>query len=161
MTDAPTAEALGTPEDYGLTELGADHWPLADVYERINAARSWWVVTVRPDARPHAAPVWGLAPDQQIIFSSGPSARKSRNLDANPHVVMHLESGDEVVIVEGAVEILTYEQMPAGYADAYNAKYDVELDFTDPGFRFYRVVPSKIMAWNEGDFVNTAARWRF
>lgn len=157
----PTPQPLDTPEEYGLTELGANHWPLADVFGRINDARSWWIVSVRPDARPHAAPVWGLALDEAIIFSSGPSATKSRNMAANPNVIVHLESGDEVVIVEGAVQVLTHAELPDGYADTYNTKYEVELDFTDPGFRFYQVIPSKIMAWDESDFAATAARWLF
>jgi hypothetical protein len=161
MGEAPQPEPLDTPEEYGLTDLGENHWSLDDVYRRIHEARSWWVVSVRPDSRPHAAPVWGLALKQRAIFSSGPEATKSRNLDANPGIVLHLESGDEVVIVEGTVTRITHDQLPDGYADRYNAKYDVELDFADPAFRFFEVQPTKIMAWDEGDFAATAARWRY
>ena len=158
---APTPEPLDTPEDYDLTDLGENHWPLDEVFRRIDEARSWWIVSVRPDGRPHAAPVWGLARELRPIFSSGPEATKSRNLEANPGIVLHLESGDQVVIVEGRVEVIGYDDLPEGYDDAYNTKYDVEIDFTDPGFRFFEVIPTKVMAWDEGDFVATAARWRW
>ena len=160
MTE-PQPESLALDPGYGITELGADHWSLSDVLGRIDDARSWWVISVRPDGRPHAAPVWGVAVDQRIIFSSDPKATKSANLDANPNIVVHLESGDEVVIVEGTVERPTFETLPEGYGDRYNAKYSVEMDFSDPMFRFYEVLPRKIMAWDEGAFVETAVRWRW
>ena len=157
----PAPEPLALDPGYGITELGENHWSLPDVFERIDTARSWWVITVRPDGRPHAAPVWGVALDERIIFSSDPKATKSLNLDANPNIVMHLESGDEVVIVEGVAEQPTYETLPDGYGERYNSKYSVEMDFSDPMFRFYEVAPRKIMAWDEAAFVETAARWRW
>lgn len=108
----PEPEALALDPGYGITELGEQHWTLDDVYRRIDDARSWWVITVRRDGRPHAAPVWGVAVDDRIVFSSDPKAAKSANLATNPNIVVHLESGDEVVIVEGTVRQPRYEDLP-------------------------------------------------
>jgi len=157
----PEPEALALDPGYGISELGELHWTLDDVFRRIDGARSWWVITVRPDGRPHAAPVWGVAVDDRIVFSSDPKAAKSANLATNPNIVVHLESGDEVVIVEGTVRRPRHQDLPNGYGERYNAKYSTEMDFSDPMFAFYEVIPRKIMAWDEGDFVNTAVRWRW
>jgi len=37
----------------------------------------------------------------QILFSTHPKTITARNLRAHPALVVHLESGDQVVIVEG------------------------------------------------------------
>jgi pyridoxine/pyridoxamine 5'-phosphate oxidase len=157
----PVAERLDTPPGYGLTELGADHWSLDDVYRRVHEARSWWIASVRADGRPHAVPVWGVAVDDRIIFSSGPDAQKALNIASNANVVMHLDSGDEVVIVEGTATKIAPESMPDGFMDAYDKQYDIRFDTSDPGFGVYEIAPRKIMAWDEAQFAETAARWRF
>jgi hypothetical protein len=42
--------------------------------------------------------------DDALSFGTDPTSRKACNLRANPKVVVHLESGDECVILEDAVE---------------------------------------------------------
>jgi len=51
---------------------------------------------------PHTRPVWGVWRDGGFWFSTGSQAR--RNLEANAAITVHLESGEEVVIVEGVAE---------------------------------------------------------
>lgn len=159
--ELPPAEALHVAEGYGLGEVGEKHMSLPDVFARFGNERSWWIATTHPDGSPHVMPVWGVYVDEQLLFSSDPHARKSRNLDANAHIVVHLESGDQVAIVEGVAVITPGPEVPAGFTAAYNKKYGFEVDTSDPAFRFYRVEPTKVFSWDEGDFVDTAARWRF
>jgi hypothetical protein len=49
-------------------------------------------------------PVWGAWFEDAFFFGSGRESAKSRNLAANPAVVVHLESGDQTVIIEGRAE---------------------------------------------------------
>lgn len=160
-SESPTPEPLDVPAEYGLSELGEDHLSLEQVMERFGSERSWWIVTVRPDGRPHAVPVWGLLSEGQLIFSVDPNSTKARNLAKGSELVLHLESGDAVAIVEGSVEAITHEQLPASYSADYNAKYDVEIDFSAPGIAIYKVVPTKVFSWDESAFVETAVRWRY
>src|SRR3712207_1052726 len=76
------------------------------VEERLAEARNYWVATVRPDGRPHTTPVWGLWVDGTFYFGVAPSTRKWRNLAQNPNVAVHLESSEEVVILEGVAEVV-------------------------------------------------------
>ena len=75
---------------------------------------------------------------------------------------MHLDSGDDVVIVEGAaVEVdlsdkLTLKKLEA----ASRAKYKMPL-MVVPESVVYSVRPRVVLAWTEKDFPNNATRWTF
>lgn len=163
MTIDRTAEPeqLAIDPAYGLGKLGDDHRSLDSVYDAIRDARNWWVATVSATGRPHAVPVWGLVIDDHMLFSIGPSSIKARNLAANDRLVVHLESGDDVVIVEAATRLVGADELPAGFVDAYEAKYGFRPDPTEEGYMTVEVLPTKIMAWDEAHFAETGVRWRF
>jgi pyridoxine/pyridoxamine 5'-phosphate oxidase len=125
--------------------------------QRLAQARTYWVCTTRADGRPHAAPVWGLWRDGAIVFSTSRSSVKGRNLARSPEAVVHTESGDEVAILEGAVEELA---LTPELADAYEAKYAFRPEAA-AGNVWYRLRPRVAQTWNERDFPLTAARWVF
>src|SRR5947207_755961 len=91
---------------YGLPESAPDveKLPWSRAVESLIKAHNYWVASTRPDGRPHSMPVWGLWLDGAFMFSTGRSSVKGRNLVANPYVVVHLESGDDVVVLQGVVE---------------------------------------------------------
>jgi hypothetical protein len=72
-----------------------------------DAHLTWWLGTVRPDGRPHAAGVGGFWQDGSLYFTSSPQARKARNLAANPSatITVHLDGID--LVFEGDVERVT------------------------------------------------------
>lgn len=151
---------------YGVpTEIeGALPWQWAE--ERLVNNRNYWVVTVDPQHRPHAMPVWGPwdSDEEQFWFSSAPDSLKSRNIAANPHVVVTGSDTVEVVSVEGVASPATAR---AKIADAYSGKYE-----EDPGRRkelasffraggVFRVDPIRAFAVieREEDFGTRATRW--
>ncbi len=169
MPDLPPPSAFGKPNPsrpclptgYGIATGDEGMLPWRHVTEQMAQARNYWVATTRPDGRPHVVPVWGLWLDERFYFSTDAASRKGRNLAASPELVVHLESGDDVVILEGIAEIVTDAPFLARFADAYDAKYQVRLDFTDPAYRVYRLRLRVAWAWQEKDFPQTATRWRF
>ena len=84
---------------YGIPETLERTLPWAWAEERLKSAITYWVSTTRPDGRPHATPVWAVWLDGSIAFEGGPQTRRARNLAENPAVVVHVESGDDVVIL--------------------------------------------------------------
>ena len=98
--DRPHIPGYGVPE----TQDGMLPWEWA--VERLTSATHVWIATTRPDGRPHAAPVWAVWIDGAIVFESGPNSRRARNIAVNPAVVAHVESGDDIVIVEGLAEAI-------------------------------------------------------
>jgi hypothetical protein len=150
-------------KNYGIHETAEGLLDWSWVSEQLNGAKNYWICTTRPDGRPHAVPVWGVVLDDIVYFGSSKSAIKTRNLQANALVNLHLESGDDCVIIEGRViaitDLATLEKM----ARAYPLKYP---SFT-PGAEElqaninFAVKPDLVMAWKESDFPKTATRWLF
>ena len=160
---APQAPTADRPEmeGYGI-DRSVTHSMLSWEWARdqLERSRNYWISTTRPDGRPHVMPVWGVAIDGVVYFGSGRSSRRARNLAHNPAVVVHLESGDEAVIVEGIAEEVTDREELAAVAERYRAKYDLWSD-PDEGSAIYAVRPRVAFGWLEKDYPNTATRWRF
>lgn len=167
MSEQATPEPLAqrpAMQDYGVSgdPDGLLSWSFAS--QRLAAARNYWIGTTRPDGRPHAAPVWGVWVNQVLYFGTGPGSVKARNLAANPALVVHLESGDEVVILEGIAEQLidAPPELWQRIADQYAAKYDgFRPDPPSPLGPFIALRPQVALGWREQDFVRSATRWRF
>jgi hypothetical protein len=143
-----------SPEDPGLLP-----WSFVD--ERMASARNYWICTTRPNGRPHAAPVWGIWLDGTFYFGTDGRSVKGRNLVANPEMVVHLESGDEVVIFEGVARPISTADsgLVQRIADQYSAKYDFRPDPASVDAPFLALEPRVVFAWLETDFPRTATRW--
>ena len=130
--------------------------------EQMARSRNYWIGSTRPDGRPHVAPVWGVWMDGVLYFSTDRSSRKSRNLAINPHVVVHLESGDEVVILEGVVDELHDLELYQQIARAYNTKYQgLYMEEESDSGLVYTVRIQHAYGWLEQDFVRSATHWKF
>jgi hypothetical protein len=151
-----------TMEAYGVSTSSDGPLAWGHAEKRLAGARNYWIATTRPDGRPHAAPVWGVWVEGGLYFGTGRSSVKGRNLAHSPELVVHLESADDVVILEGEVEEVR-DRDPFDAVDAaYRAKYGMGVsEAGDEGAVWYVVRPRKAHAWLENDFPNTATRWRF
>jgi hypothetical protein len=149
---------VGRPyvKEYGIPESVEGTLSWSHVVERMQAPRNYWVATARPDGRPHTMPVWGVWVEGTLYFGGGPKTLWSRNLAANPQVVVHLESGDDVVIIEGTVERITDPDHPmmAKIDDVYEVKYDMRH-----GPPVWVLRPRVAFAWTQ--FPKDATRWVF
>lgn len=101
-------------------------WEWAE--EKLAAARTYWIATTRADGRPHCRPVWGLWLEEGFYFSTGSLA--AINLGTNPEITVHLESGDDVLILEGVAERATGFDTLNRFAKAYNPKYGWDVSPT-------------------------------
>jgi len=159
----PKAGRPAMPKEYGLKgpRSGSGLMPWKRVTVQLAKSHNYWIGTSRPDGRPHAVPVWGLWLDETFLFSTGRSSQKARNLARNPALVVHLESGDDAVILEGVAEEVADPAWLARFADAYDAKYHFRVDTHDPKNVIYAVRVRTAFAWREADFPSGATRWRF
>jgi len=150
--------------DYGITDEATDGmltWDWLD--KQMEQSRNYWVCTTRKDGRPHVTPVWGVWLNNTLYFSTGKTSVKYRNIKRDNRVIVHLESGDDTVIIEGKlVETDTADSHRQPIVQAYQKKYKfnpAEGD-SDDGI-WYELRPDKIMTWLESDFVNSVAYWVF
>jgi PPOX class probable F420-dependent enzyme len=115
------------------------------------------VATVRPDGRPHVAPVWFALDDTgDIVFTTGLDTVKGRSLRTDPRVALCVD--DErapfsFVTIEGVAElvedldqvrrwatVLGARYMGADRAEEYGARNGV------PGEALVRVRPQRVIS---------------
>jgi hypothetical protein len=155
------------PQGYGVpeTDEGVLEWTWA--VERLESALNYWFSTTRPDGRPHAMPAWAVFLDGTLYFEGSPRTRRARNLAANAAVVVHLESGDDVVILEGVAreagkpEPALAERLAAAFAAKYGStkfEYRPPPEQWDNG-GLWSMQPKVAFGWS--DFPADTTRWRF
>jgi F420H(2)-dependent biliverdin reductase len=101
-----------------------------DVEARLANERNVWFVTVRPDARPHAAPVWFVFVEGRFWIGTGAASVKVRNIGAQPAVSVALEDGDRPVCAEGRA-VVHPTQRPTAVASAFMSKYGWDITRSD------------------------------
>jgi len=162
-TTEPTPGPVRTTEGYGLGAAPADGsaLPWSTAVEWLTEARNYWVCTTRTDGRPHAMPVWGLWMEDARLFSTDPMSIKGRNVLARPDIVVHLESGDQVCVLDGRAVRAQDPDALATFDDAYDAKYQVRPSSMGEDSGVFVVKPATALVWTETDFPTTATRFAF
>jgi hypothetical protein len=172
MTDAthsqlePRRSRPELPGDYGVpdSDEGMVSWEWA--VEQLTQARNYWFSTTRPDGRPHAMPAWAVWVDNALYFDGSPETRRGRNLAVNPEIVVHLESGDHVVVLEGAVQEAGGPDpgLASRLVAAFEAKYGASHDYHPTPTQWdsgglWVLRPRVAFGWTE--FPKALTRWRF
>lgn len=149
--------------EYGIPKTAKGMLPWSFVDERMAAASNYWVSTTRPDRRPHARPVDGVWVEGVLAFGGSPKVRWVRNLEANPHVSVHLGSDEEVVILEGRAERVLDAAHPLTprVLQASQKKYPQYYPGEGPPpFRpFWMLRPEIAFAWTLSGFPKSATRF--
>ena len=145
---------------YGLPEhnKGLLPWKWAD--QRLTGSHNYWIITVRPDGRPHTMVVWGLWLGNVFYFSTGRNSQKTRNLTINPNCVVCNERAPEAVIVEGQAREVGDAAPSQRFFRLYERKYkfDMSLYKQEP---IWAVRPVKVFGLDEKLTLNRATRWLF
>ena len=166
-----------TPElDPRFSSPGAHARPWSDARTRLLEAEIYWLSTVRTDGRPHTTPVAAVWFDDALVFGTGPTEQKAKNLAANTRVtattgINRLRTGFDVVI-EGEAVRLTDPTVLRPIADAFDAKYSGMFHYevsddgavTDRGsgeVLLVQVVLVKAFGFGRDDDAFSQTRWRF
>lgn len=151
---------------YGMLPAGEGTgllpWSWAE--EKLSASRNYWLVSLWPDGRPHAMPVWGMWHEGMLWFSSSIGSRKSRNLIADSRCVVSTEDTQNPVIVEGTAALVTSPRELATMLALENAKYstDYGIETLDPAVNSsFRVTPRWVFGMQASDFIGSPTRWDF
>lgn len=139
--------------------------PWSKIEHWLQAFRSIWLSTTRPDGRPHAVPVWYIWDGRYLYFISARKLQKSRNLASQPWIVVHAGDGDDVIILEGLTAIVRDPEELNRIDDAYRAKYvdpgsGAQATIFEPDADLYRVHVKHVMAWEYGTVANRTD-WKF
>lgn len=134
---------------------------------------TFFLGTVGPDGRPHAAGVGALWHHGDLYFPSGPGLRKSRDLAGNPSCTLSVHLSGIDLVLEGAAARVTdgptLETVAARYrdigwpaevaGDAFTAPYSAP-SAGPPPWHLYRFTPSVVTGIASGE-PHGATRWTF
>lgn len=144
---------------YGAeSDKQALEWAWVD--DQLRAAGTYWVVPRSP-GHPHPRPVWGVWREGLLFLSIGTPANR-RDLAADPRVTVHLDSGTDVVLLEGSV---SGESEDAEVIAEYDSKYEYRYDLDTFG-ALTVVSPGRILAWRSAGWAgregfDRTGRWSF
>lgn len=153
---------------------GATPTAWVEAHKLLEAAEVYWLATVRPDGRPHVAPLVSVWLDGALYFSTGKTERKADNLAQNSHWVIttgcNLLSEGLDVVVEGEAARVSDEATLQRVADRYTAKYGRPFHFTVRDGAFlgdggnialvYEVALTTAFGFGKGEHFSQT-RWRF
>jgi nitroimidazol reductase NimA-like FMN-containing flavoprotein (pyridoxamine 5'-phosphate oxidase superfamily) len=156
----PQASRLKLPEGYQQADGQVELLLWSSVAEQLEQAQNYWLATLSPRQQPHVTPVWGVWVEGALYFDGIPTARWARNIAANPAIAVHLESGIQVVILEGLAEdVVTDAAVSEAVIKSWNAKYGRLLPEPDTE-GIFRLQPRTARAWSS-QFPHDATRWQF
>ena len=154
---SPVVESIRLPKAYGTPTVTLS-WEEVD--ERLTSALHYWLVTTRPDGRPHVVPVDGMWLDGACYFGGDPATVHARNLRADPRAAIHLDDAQAATIAEGVAEVHTPKLSFAQQLDAAARKkygYSAGANLYLGGV--WRLRPTTVLAWTRLD--QDATRFRF
>jgi hypothetical protein len=127
---------------------GNDILPWSHVVERLERAANYWIATTAPSGKPHVTPIWGAWLDGTLYFDGIFTSRWARNMTANPGISVHLESGTDVVILEGNAEDTVPDATTAArIVEIFAEKYGSPLPEAAKGM--YCLRPRVVRAWTK------------
>ncbi|MHA2089600.1 MAG: pyridoxamine 5'-phosphate oxidase family protein [Candidatus Kariarchaeaceae archaeon] len=140
--------------EYGISEEQEGMVTWNQVNQWMDESKNYWISTTKPNGNPHARPLWGIWQDNFFYFGGGSKTQNAKNLQNNSSIIVHTESGENVVIIEGKVELFDDEKLNEKLGKAYEKRYGM---FHSPPF--WRVIPEIVFAWSIEDFASTPTKF--
>ncbi len=156
----------GQPRMFGAP-VGSAELTWQWVAQQLEHARNYWIATTRPSGQPHSRPIWGVWQHPTFYFSTGSLA--ARNLLTRPAITVHLESGLDVVILEGTATPVDDPARLRQVVQAYNQKYQWNMDADQLPGPFFQVQLQVAFGWRideakldpDSTAMENATCWRF
>ncbi len=117
-----------------------------EMIDRLETQQNIWFCSVRPNGRPHLAPIWFVWHNNRFYISTEPVSVKSRNVRCNPQVILALEDGTHPVICEGKAQLLD-QPWPEDLLAAFLKKYEWDLNEEAQYNQVIEVTPEKWLSW--------------
>lgn len=90
----------------------------------------------------------GIWKEEKFFFETEKNSVKGRNLLDNPAIVVHVQDGSDVVIIEGVAQREASGEELESLRTHYYQKYEYKPDWSEEsGQVVYRVTPEVVHAW--------------
>jgi len=128
----------------------ADDATLTALLERFSQADTCWFSSVRPDGRPHMAPIWHVVHAGCIFVVTRRKSVRSANIRSCPSVSLALADTKNVLIIEGSARPAPERraELHPQFLTKYQWDIATDLDYDD----IIEVSLRKVIAWgNHGE----------
>ncbi len=151
---------------YGLPKGTKGLFPWKWAEQKLLKSHNYWIVTIRPDGRPHMMLVWGLWKDGAFLFSTGSQSRKAKNLGSNPNCIIATDQADKAVILEGEAKVTPDLSLRRWFLKTCEKKYKFDMsafeaDILNLKEPIFLVRPTVAFGLDEKKSLNSATRWHF
>lgn len=108
----------------------------------------YWVSTASPLGQPLAVPVWGIWKQNRFYFETAPYSVKGSNLLNNQSLFVHVQDGNDTVILEGKAQKEKRSEKLNRLKNDYTRKYQHTPDWSNERDQIvFRVEPRIGHAW--------------
>lgn len=117
-----------------------------------------WYASVRPDGRPHIAPIWFVWVENAVWMMTTPKAVRAHNLATSDRASVAAPDTASPFILEGRSEQVV--EPPEAVRQAFLAKYKWQIGIEEPEYVFLiRFSPEKALTWQTSG--EGSHRWRY
>src|SRR6266498_2436081 len=125
------------------------------VAAQLTESKHYWLCSVYPNGKPHVVPRWCVFLDGKVYYDGSPETRHSRNIQLNPDISVHLESGAQPIILYGTSTASGKPSSELGkkLSQEYKKKYK-ELGYAPKpnswdGGGLYVFTPRECLTWSK------------
>ncbi len=122
-----------------------------DTEARLNTDVDLWVASASADGIPYLVPLSFDWDGKTLLLATPAASPTGRNLATSQTVRLGLGSTRDVSMLEGTVEILAMDALPADLGDRFAARTGFDPRTLKTPYRWFRVTPVRIDAWREAD----------
>ena len=121
---------------------------MADVIARLERESNVWVATASPAGVPHLIPL-SLAWDGTCVLVATPTDSPTvRNAASSGSAKVALDSADEVVLIDGEVEVIDFGAANRSAIDAYVERVGWNPAEQGGDWSLLSIAPKTVRAWN-------------
>jgi len=110
-----------------------------------------WVASASADGAPYLVPLSFDWDGEALLIATPADSPTGRNLAATRFVRLGLGHTRDVSMIEGEVEVLEIDALPAQAGDRFAARAGFDPRAEAAPYRWFRISPRRIQAWREAN----------
>ena len=122
-----------------------------DTENRLTNDIDVWVASASEDGVPYLVPLSFDWDGEAVLVATPTNSPTGRNLAGSRAARLALGHTRDVCMVEGDVEVLEIDELPAEQGDRFAARSGFDPRSLSTSYRWFRISPRRIQAWREVD----------
>ncbi len=120
-----------------------------DTEHRLTHDIDLWVASASAEGAPYLVPLSFDWDGATLLLATSADSPTGANFAATRTARLALGQTRDVTIIQGDVEVLELDALPASEADRFTARAGFDPRASGPSYRWFRISPRRIQAWRE------------